>query len=110
GFFSNGRMAPPRPFSRQTNREATLDTAARMRAARRLTAAMASILPSLNREDRALVACYRCIYAPRTGGAYESHHRTAGIAGRARRCGGRLAARGARAAASHFPAISTECA
>jgi hypothetical protein len=24
---------------------------------------MASILPSLNREDRALVACYRCIYA-----------------------------------------------
>ena len=29
---------------------------------------MASILPSLNREDRALVACYRSLYAPRTGG------------------------------------------
>src|SRR5262249_29380750 len=34
---------------------------------------------------------------PRTGGAHDSHHRTAGIAGRARRRG-RLAARGARAA------------
>jgi hypothetical protein len=29
---------------------------------------MASILPSLNREDRALVACYHSLYAPRTGG------------------------------------------
>src|SRR6516165_125850 len=38
-------------------------------------------------------------YAPRTGGAYDSHHRTAGIAGRARRRGGFVAARGARAAA-----------
>src|SRR5262245_34083700 len=36
---------------------------------------MASILPSLNREDRALVAWYRSIYAPRTGGAYDGHHR-----------------------------------
>src|SRR5262245_43870920 len=36
-------------------------------------------------------------YAPRTGGAYDSHHRTAGIAGRARRRGGGMAARGARA-------------
>src|SRR5215831_4510962 len=35
---------------------------------------------------------------PRTGGAHDSHHRTAGIARRARRRG-RLAARGARAAA-----------
>jgi hypothetical protein len=34
---------------------------------------------------------------PRTGGAYDSDHRTAGIAGRTRRRGG-LAARGARAA------------
>src|SRR6516165_9148418 len=34
----------------------------------------------------------------RTGGAYDSHHRTAGIAGRARRRGN-MAARGARAAA-----------
>jgi len=29
------------------------------------------------------VAWYRCIYAPRTGGAHDSHHRTAGIAGAA---------------------------
>src|SRR5215471_13596742 len=49
---------------------------------------MASILPSLNREDRALVACYRCLYAPRTGGAHDSHHRTAGVAGCTRRRGG----------------------
>ena len=35
----------------------------------------------------------------RTGGAYDSRHRTAGIAGRTRRHGGRVAARGARAAA-----------
>jgi len=42
---------------------------------------MASILPSLNREDRTLVAWYRYVYAPRAGGAYDSHHRTAGIAG-----------------------------
>jgi hypothetical protein len=34
------------------------------------------------------VAWYRSLYAPRTGGAYDSHHRTAGIAGRARRRGG----------------------
>src|SRR5215468_7411168 len=33
--------------------------------------------------DSTLAACYRSIYAPRTGGAYDSHHRTAGIAGRA---------------------------
>src|SRR5262245_60211554 len=49
--------------------------------------------------DSTLMAWYRSIYAPRTGGAYDSHHRTAGIAGCARRRGGgRLAARGARAA------------
>jgi hypothetical protein len=35
---------------------------------------------------------------PRTGGAYESHHRTAGIAGRTWRRGSGVAARGARAA------------
>src|SRR5262249_58702599 len=45
-----------------------------------------------------LVAWYRSAYAPRTGGAYDSHHRTAGIAGRTRRRGGGVAARGARAA------------
>jgi hypothetical protein len=42
---------------------------------------------------------YRCLYAPRAGGAYDSHHPTAGIAGRIWRCGGCLAARGAHAAA-----------
>src|SRR5262249_32272503 len=54
--------------------------------------------------DSTLVAWYRCLDAPRTGGAYDSHHRTAGIAGRTRRRGGRVAARGARAAAdpSHY--------
>src|SRR5262249_6170953 len=40
-----------------------------------------SILPP-EREDCTLVAWYRSLYAPRTGGAYDSHHRTAGIAGR----------------------------
>jgi len=35
-------------------------------------------------------------YAPRAEGAYDSHHRTAGIAGRTRRCGGGVAARGER--------------
>src|SRR6516164_2410963 len=53
----------------------------------------------LEREDCTLVACYRSLYAPRAGGAYDSHHRTAGIAGRTRRRGGRVAARGAGAAA-----------
>jgi len=38
------------------------------------------------------VAWYRSAYAPRTGGAYDSHHRTAGIAGRIRLRGGRVAA------------------
>src|SRR5262245_55219417 len=42
----------------------------------------------LEREDCTLVAWYRSIYAPRTGGAYDSHHRTEGIAGRTRRHGG----------------------
>jgi hypothetical protein len=50
------------------------------------------------REDYALVAWYRSLYAPRTGGAYDSHHRTAGIAGRTRRRSGCVAARGASAA------------
>src|SRR5262249_62055185 len=36
---------------------------------------------------------------PRTGGAHDSHHRTAGIAGRTRRRSGVVAARGACAAA-----------
>jgi hypothetical protein len=38
----------------------------------------------LQRQDCTLVAWYRFLYAPRTGGAYDSHHRTAGIAGRTR--------------------------
>src|SRR5215468_2861054 len=49
--------------------------------------------------DSPLVAWYPSLYAPRAGGAYDSHHRTAGIAGRTRRRGGRVAAGGARAAA-----------
>ena len=54
----------------------------------------------LERQDCTLVfSWYRSLYAPRTAGAYDSHHRTAGIAGRTRRCGSRVAARGARAAA-----------
>src|SRR5262245_639029 len=53
----------------------------------------------LEREDCTLVAWYRSLYAPRTGGAYDSHHRTAGIAGCTRRRGGNMAARGAGAAA-----------
>jgi hypothetical protein len=40
-------------------------------------------------------------YAPRAGGAYDSHHRTAGIAGRTRRCGGGVAARGERVIGHH---------
>src|SRR6516164_9372916 len=32
--------------------------------------------------DSTLVAWYRCLYAPRVGGAYDSHDRTAGIVGR----------------------------
>src|SRR5262249_53164920 len=48
----------------------------------------------LERQDCTLVAWYRSLYAPRTGGAYDSHHRTAGIAGRTRRSGGGVAARG----------------
>src|SRR5262249_20580168 len=51
----------------------------------------------LEREDCTLVAWYRSLYAPRTGGAYDSHHRTAGIACRTLR-GGSVAARGACAA------------
>src|SRR5215831_12967165 len=53
---------------------------------------------SFKRQDCTLVTWYRCLYAPRTGGAYDSHHRTAGIAGCTRRRGGCVAARGARAA------------
>src|SRR5262245_26793298 len=51
------------------------------------------------REDCTLVAWYGYLCAPRAGGAYDSHHRTAGIAGRIWRCGCRVAARGTRAAA-----------
>src|SRR5262245_10787180 len=48
--------------------------------------------------DSTLAAWYRSVYAPRTGGAYDRQPRTTGIAGRTRRRGGRVAARGARAA------------
>src|SRR5262245_11184005 len=57
----------------------------------------------LEREDCTLAAWYRSVYAPRTGGAYDSHHPTAGIAGRIWRRGGRVAACGACAAyAGHW--------
>jgi len=59
----------------------------------------------LGREDCTPVAWYRSLYAPRAGGAYDSHHQTAGIAGRTRRRGGRVAARGAGAAAGQNPAF-----
>jgi len=36
-------------------------------------------------QDSALVAWYRSVYAPRAGGAYDSHHRAACIVGRGRR-------------------------
>src|SRR5262245_50260003 len=62
-----------------------------------------SIPALLEREDCTLVAWYRWLYAPRTGGAYDSHHRTAGIAGCARRRGC-VAARRARAAAARADA------
>ena|SRR5437016_13521239 len=43
-------------------------------------------------------------YAPRAEGAYDSHHRTAGIAGRTRRCGGGVAV-----AASALSGIRATC-
>src|SRR5215831_8729922 len=61
-----------------------------------------SIPALLEREDCTLVAWYPSLYAPRTGGAYDSHHRTAGIAGRTRRRGGGVAAHcGCAAARAH---------
>src|SRR5262249_759595 len=45
--------------------------------------------------DSTLLVWYRSLYAPRMGGAYDSHHRTTGTAGRARRRGGGMAAGGA---------------
>src|SRR5215475_6417306 len=54
-------------------------------------------METTHREDVTLVAWYRSLHAPRTGGAYDSHHRTAGIAGCTRRRRG-VAARGACAA------------
>src|SRR5215472_6465163 len=58
--------------------------------------------------DSTLAACYRALYAPRTGGAYDSHHRMEGIAGRARRRGGGTAARGA-CAAARARAVQSAC-
>src|SRR5262245_61677548 len=43
--------------------------------------------------DSTLAACYPSLYAPHAGGAYDSHHRTAGVAGRARRRGSGVATR-----------------
>src|SRR5262245_21485606 len=79
--------------------------ALKFRARCRLVASRATApraVPALfeREKDSTLAAWYSCFYAPRTGGAYDSHHRTAEVAGRTRRRGGRVAARGARAAAS----------
>jgi len=60
-----------------------------------------SIAALLEREDCTLVAWYPSLYAPRTGGAYDSHHQTAGIAGCTRRRS-RVAAR----VRAHQPAIA----
>src|SRR5262245_23920476 len=59
-----------------------------------------SILPSLNGKTARSWRGILPFTHLRTGGAYDSHHRTAGIAGCTRRRGGRVAARGAGAAAS----------
>ena len=60
-----------------------------------------------------LVAWYRALYAPRAGGAYDSHHRTAGVAGRTRRRSDSVAARGAGAAgrpdAAYWHADGARC-
>src|SRR5215470_718621 len=54
--------------------------------------------------DSTLVAWYSSVYAPRTGGAYDGHHRTARVAGRTRWRGCRVAAAGPRAARRRAPA------
>jgi len=59
----------------------------------------------LERQDCAVAACYRSTYAPRTAGAYDSHHRTAGIAGRTRRRGGGVAGGGTRAQQPAMPLV-----
>src|SRR5262245_45105313 len=61
----------------------------------------------LERQDCTLVAWYSCLYAPRTGGAYDSHHRTTKILSHARRRGG-VAARGAGAAGRACAACSAD--
>ena len=53
----------------------------------------------LERKDCTPMAWYPFLYAHRAGGAHDSHHRTARVAGRTRRRGGGVAARGARATA-----------
>jgi hypothetical protein len=50
--------------------------------------------------DTTLVPWYPSVNAPRTGGAYDIHHRTTKILSRAQRRGGGMAAGGARAAAA----------
>jgi hypothetical protein len=49
---------------------------------RTVTASLRWSSAFLEREDGTLVAWYSALYAPRAGGAYDSHHRTAEIAGR----------------------------
>src|SRR5262245_11385393 len=63
--------------------------------------------------DSTLAAWYPYFYAPRAGGAYDGHHRTAGVAGCTRRHGGGVAVFGARAAADaagdRFPKQRIAC-
>src|SRR5262249_39509824 len=65
---------------------------------RALRCARRALRPRRMPRDSTLVAWYRSLYAPRTGGAYDGHHRTAEIADRTRQRGGYVAAGGARAA------------
>jgi hypothetical protein len=60
------------------------------------------------REDCTLMAWYRCFYAPRAGGAHDSHHRTSGIAGHTRRRR-YVAARGARSAGFTLMSMGLRC-
>ena len=63
--------------------------------------------PALGAALLGLHACgvVSCLYAPRTGGAYDSDHRTAGIAGRTRRRGGGVAGGGTRAQQPAMPLV-----
>src|SRR6516164_6203149 len=89
------RGSSQRPRS-QANERLTVGSVPQ-RSHRNRPARSSSIPALLERQDYTVVAWYPSLYAPRTGGAYDSHYRTAGIAGRTRRRGCVAATRGARA-------------